>query len=122
MKIHIRSLFSIISFFLDGLMIAVSFMGANWIRFHSGWIQVWAITSYPHYRTFLALFILVYLVVFKYAGLYRQRRGLSGVDELSKVLKAVFIASIILSASTFLAKFFAFSRLVILFSAILITV
>ena len=122
MKIHIRSLFSLISFFLDGLMVAISFMGANWIRFHSGWIQVWSVTSYPHYRTFLASFILVYLVVFKYAGLYRQRRGLSSVDELSKVLQGVFIASIVLSALTFLTKFLAFSRLVIVFSGILITV
>lgn len=121
MKIHIRSLFATISFFLDGLMIAISFMAANWIRFRSGWIYVGSITSYPHYRTFLALFILVYLLVFKYTGLYRQRRGFSGVDELSKVLKAVFAASIILSAETFLSQFFGFSRLVIVFSAILIT-
>ena len=121
MKLRYQSLFGLISFFCDGLMIAISFIGANWIRFHSGWIRVDTITSYPHYRTFLALFILVYLFVFKYTGLYRQRRGFSGVDELSKIIKAVFSASIILSGGTFLSKFFGFSRLVIVFSAILIT-
>jgi Undecaprenyl-phosphate glucose phosphotransferase len=120
MKFRYRSLFGIISFFCDGLMIAISFVGANWIRFHSGWIRVDSITPYNHYRIFLAFFIFVYIAVFKYIGLYRSRRGISGVDELSKALQAVLIASVILSAATFLAQFFAFSRLVILFSAFLI--
>jgi FlaA1/EpsC-like NDP-sugar epimerase len=120
MKFRYRSFFGIISFFCDALMIALSFLGANWIRFHSGWIRVDSITPYRHYGIFILLFILIYLSVFKYTGLYRSRRGISGVDELSKVLQAVLIASIILSSATFLARFFAFSRLVILFSAILI--
>src|ERR1700679_88875 len=120
MKFRYRSLFGIISFFCDSLMIAFSFIGANWIRFHSGWIRVDSITPYKHYGIFLTFFILIYLAVFNYVGLYRSRRGISGVDELSKVLQAVLIASIILSAATFLAKFFAFSRLVIFLSAFLI--
>jgi exopolysaccharide biosynthesis polyprenyl glycosylphosphotransferase len=120
MKIHIRSLFAIISFIFDGLLIGISFVSANWIRFYSGWIPVQFITPYTHYRTFLLLFVVVHLMVFKYIGLYRQRRGLSGVDELSKILKAVFIASVLLSAATFLTQFFAFSRLVIGLSMFLI--
>jgi exopolysaccharide biosynthesis polyprenyl glycosylphosphotransferase len=121
MKIRILSIFAVISFFLDGFMITASFVGANWIRFYSGWIHVGVVTPYSHYRSFVTVFVLIHLVVFKYVGLYRQRRGVSGVDELSKILQAVFIASIILSAATFLAKFFAFSRLVIALSAFLIT-
>jgi Undecaprenyl-phosphate glucose phosphotransferase len=120
MNFRYRSLFGIISFFLDALMVALSFIGANWIRFHSGWIRVDSITPYTHYGIFLVFFILIYLSVFKYTGLYRSRRGISGVDEFSKILQAALIASIILSAATFLAQFFAFSRLVILFSAFLI--
>jgi Undecaprenyl-phosphate glucose phosphotransferase len=108
------------SFFLDSLMIAVSFLGANWLRFSSKWFSVGAITPYSHYRTFVVLFVAVHVVIFKYVGLYRQRRGISGVDELSKIIRAVFIASIILSATTFLVQFFAFSRLVIVLSAFLI--
>jgi exopolysaccharide biosynthesis polyprenyl glycosylphosphotransferase len=63
---------------------------------------------------------MVHLVVFKYVGLYRKRRGISGVDELSKVIQAVFASSILIAASTFLIQFFAFSRLVIGFSAVLV--
>lgn len=119
MKIRIPSIFSLASFCLDGLLVAGAFVLANWIRFSSGWLKVGSITPYAHYRTFLLFFVAVHLVVFKYVGLYRRRRGISGVDEFSKVVRAVFISSILIAASTFLVRFFAFSRLVIGFSAVL---
>ncbi len=120
MKLKIYSTFSAMSFVGDGLLVAGSFLLANWIRFNSGLVKMGGGATYPHYRSFLLFFIVVHLVVFKYVGLYRKRRGISGVDELSKVLQAVFISSILIAASTFLTKFFAFSRLVIGFSAVLI--
>jgi exopolysaccharide biosynthesis polyprenyl glycosylphosphotransferase len=55
-------------------------------------------------------------------GLYRKRRGISGVDELSKVIQGELLAAILISSLTFLAKFFAFSRLVIGLSAGLVIV
>src|SRR5882724_6819058 len=113
MKLRIPSIFSAASFLLDGLMVAGSFLLANWIRFFSGWLKVESITHYTHYRTFILLVVCVNLLVFKYVGLYRSRRGISGVDEFSKIVQSVLIASILLSAATFLAKFFTFSRLVI---------
>ena len=121
MKFRIHSIFSLASFLGDGLLVALSFLLANWLRFNSGWFKVGNITEYPHYRLFLLFFIGVHLVVFKYVGLYRKRRGISSVDELSKVIQAVLISSILIAASTFLFQFFAFSRLVIFFSAVLIT-
>ena len=121
MKFRIHSIFSLASFLGDGFLVAISFLLANWMRFHSGWIKVENITEYPHYRLFLLFFIGVHLVVFKYVGLYRKRRGISSVDELSKVIRAVLTSSILIAASTFLFQFFAFSRLVVAFSAVLIT-
>lgn len=122
MKIKVFSIFSAVSFVGDGLLVAGCFLLSNWIRFYSGWLKVGAITPYPHYRSFLLFFVIVHLVLFKYVGLYRKRRGISGVDELSKVIRAVFLSSILISASTFLVQFFAFSRLVIGFSAVLVVV
>jgi len=116
MKLKVYSIFSIVSFLGDGFFVAASFLSANWVRFNSGWVES-GTAHYPHYRAFLALFIVVHLVIFKYVGLYRKRRGISGVDELSKVIKAVLISSVLIAASTFLIQFFAFSRLVIGFSA-----
>src|SRR6185369_14498284 len=108
MKIRVPSLFSTISFFLDGLLVAASFHLANWIRFYSGWIKVDGVTFYPHYKGFIALVVAVYWIVFKYAGLYRKRRGVSVVDELSKIVQSVFTASVLIAASTFLIHFFTF--------------
>jgi exopolysaccharide biosynthesis polyprenyl glycosylphosphotransferase len=120
MKPRIPSIFAAISFSLDGLLVAGSFILANWVRFYSGWIKVGTITGYPHYRSFVLFFVVVHLVIFKYVGLYRKRRGISGVDELSKVIQSVFISSILIAASTFLVQFFAFSRLVIGLSAVFV--
>ena len=123
MKYRVASIFSTMSFCLDGLLVAGSFLFANWVRFNSGWIPVQeGITQYAHYRSFLLLVVIVHWVIFKYVGLYRKRRGISGVDELSKVIQGVFIAAVLISASTFLIKFFTFSRLVIGLSAISIVV
>ena len=122
MKFRIPSIFSAISFCLDGLLVCCSFLLANWIRFHSGLMTVWGITNYPHYRVFIFLVVGVHLIVFKYVGLYRSRRGISGVDEFSKIVQAVVIAAVTIAATTFLFQFFAFSRFVIGFSAGLIVI
>ena len=117
MKLRVFSIFSVVSFLLDALVVAGSFLLANWIRFNSGLIRVEFVTSYPHFRAFLLVFVAIHLAVFKYTGLYRKRRGISGVDELSKIIQAVFLSSLIVSASTFLIHFLDFSRLVVGFSA-----
>lgn len=123
MKLRIPSIFSVLSFGLDGLLVAGSFLLANWIRFYSGRIPLLEpVTQYPHYRFFILFVVVVHWVVFKYLGLYRKRRGISGVDELSKVIQGELLAAILISASTFLIKFFAFSRLVIGISAGLVIV
>ncbi len=122
MKFRLPSIFSAASFVLDGLLVAACFHFANWVRFYSGWVQVTSVTSYPHYRSFLLLVVAIYWVVFKYAGLYRKRRGISVMDELSKVFQSAVIASILIAASTFLAHFLEFSRLVVGISAGLILV
>jgi exopolysaccharide biosynthesis polyprenyl glycosylphosphotransferase len=117
MKIKMPSVFSILSFCLDGLLVAGSFHLANWVRFHSGWLEVGIVTQYTHYRAFLLLVVIVHWLIFKYTGLYRRRRGISGVDEFSKILQSVFVASVVIVACTFLIHFFGFSRLVIGLSA-----
>jgi len=120
MKYRIPSIFSAASFVGDGLFVAGSFLLANWVRFQSGWIEVHNVTRYSHYRSFLLLMVAIHLLIFKYVGLYRKRRGISGVDELSKVIQGVFISTILVSASTFLFKFFTFSRLVIGLAALFV--
>ncbi len=121
MKLRVPSIFSVLSFVLDGLVVGCCFILANWVRFFSGWLKVESITVYPHYRSFILFVILAHWIVFKYLGLYRRRRGISGVDEFSKTLQGALAAFVLIAAATFLSKFFAFSRLVVIFSAAFIT-
>ena len=81
MKLRVFSIFSVTSFLLDALVVTGSFLLANWIRFNSGLVKVEFVTNYPHFRAFLLIFVAIHLAVFKYTGLYRKRRGISGVDE-----------------------------------------
>ena len=113
MKMRLFSIFAVLSFLLDGLCVIGAFLLANWIRFHSGWVAVETITPYAHYRSFILLVAVIHWLVFKYTGLYRSRRGISGVDEFSKILQGVLTAAVLIAAATFLTHFFAYSRLVI---------
>jgi exopolysaccharide biosynthesis polyprenyl glycosylphosphotransferase len=122
MKFPLKSIFASISFVLDGVLVAGCFILADWIRFHSGWLKVEGVTAYPHYRTFMASVVAVYWLIFKYLGLYRSRRGISGVDELAKVLLSSFLATLLISAGTFLIHFLTFSRLVVVITAGLVSV
>lgn len=120
MKFRVFSIFSAASLLGDGLVVAGAFLMANWIRFDSGLLGTAGVADYPHYRSFFLFFVAIHLVVFKYGGLYRSRRGISGVDELGKVAQSVLVSTTVIAACTFLVKFFAFSRLVIGFSAVLV--
>jgi hypothetical protein len=60
MKLKIPSIFSVLSFGLDGFLVAFSFLLANWIRFYSGWMRVESVTPYPHYRSFILFVVAVH--------------------------------------------------------------
>ncbi|MGH7738745.1 MAG: undecaprenyl-phosphate glucose phosphotransferase [bacterium] len=117
MKFHIPSIFSLASFALDGLLVCAAFLTANWLRFNPHFFKVHSITAYPHFRTFLFSVVAVHWIVFKYFGLYRKRRGISGVDEFSRIFQGVILADIFILSGTFVVHFFAFSRLVIVLAA-----
>jgi Undecaprenyl-phosphate glucose phosphotransferase len=118
--ISIPNLFLAASLLWDALCISLSFIAAFWIRFHSGWMAVDdGVYHLQSYLSFLAELLVVYLLVFKYWGLYRVRRGVSGADELSRIIQAAFVASVLVAATTFLAHTLLFSRLVIALTGIL---
>lgn len=115
----VPNLFLLASLLSDALWVMVSFLLAFWVRFHSGWMMVDEPHSLFRYRWFLFGAVAVYLTVFKYWGLYRVRRGVSGADEISRIVPATCVASLLVAAATFVAHTLQFSRLVILFMALL---
>jgi len=117
--INVPFLFLVTSLLLDAALVALSFILSYWIRFQSGWMPVDFIPPYARYLEYLWVLVPTYLLVFKYAGLYRVRRGVSGADELSRVLQAVTVGSVLVAAATFLVRELIVSRLVILLTAVL---
>jgi Undecaprenyl-phosphate glucose phosphotransferase len=116
--ISVPNLFLVSSLLLDAFFVSVSFLAAFWVRFRSGWLPVDGDYRLEHYLPFLAGLVVVYLLVFKYWGLYRVRRGVSGADELSRIIPAVAVATLLVGAATFLAHVLLFSRLVVLFTGV----
>jgi len=116
--ISVPNLFLVSSLLLDAFFVSVSFLAAFWVRFRSGWLPVDGDYRLEHYLPFLAGLVVVYLLVFKYWGLYRVRRGVSGADELSRIIPAVAVATLLVGAATFLAHVLLFSRLVVLLTGV----
>ncbi len=117
--ISITNLFLYASVVSDVVLTTLAFFAAYWIRFRSGLIPVEFTVPLERHFTYLAGLLPAYLLSYKYAGLYRVRRGVSGADELSRIVPAVLVASVLVAAGTLLIREFEFSRLVILFTAVL---
>jgi Undecaprenyl-phosphate glucose phosphotransferase len=104
---------------LDAVLVLMSLWLAYWIRFESHWIPLIAFTQISYYAIFFPLTVVIYLLVFQYIGLYQKRRGISSIDEFSKIFWGVMLASFLMAALTFLTHFLDFSRLVIGLTAML---
>ncbi len=115
----LSTFFLIAQWILDGFLVALSFWAAFTVRFHSGWLSVGYLPPWEPYLIFAGIVVGAHGIVFKYAGLYRQRRGISGVDEFSRIFLGTSTASVLVAASTFLIRSFSFSRLVIVFTWVL---
>jgi exopolysaccharide biosynthesis polyprenyl glycosylphosphotransferase len=109
----LASLFSLAAFLLDGILVAAAFLSAYGLRFQTPWIPASTIPPFEGYLRFLVVVVPAHWLVFKYAGLYRQRRGITGVDEFPRILAGTVLSAVLIAASTFLIRSFSYSRLVI---------
>jgi len=99
----------------DVLGTCVSFIAAHWIRFMSGWFP--APLGYPRLeQVFGSLIIIsaIWVLAFKWCGLYEIRRRISGPNEFYSVLLGVGLAAFLFVSLAFLAKLTWFSRSVLL--------
>ena len=86
----------------DSIAAGSALVAAYFLRF-SGWpIPVLhdppAVKIYVHV---VPVVILVVLICYQYAGLYLQRRGISGVDEFSRIVRATTVAFFIIIGLTY---------------------
>lgn len=101
----------------DVLAGAGAILAAYFIRF-SGWpIPVQHdIPDLMLYIQALPVVVLVILISYQYAGLYLQRRGISGVDEFSRLVKATSVAFLIIIGLTYFSRRVAYSRVVLVYA------
>ena len=103
---------------VDGLMIALSFLSAYWIRFFSPFKPIidrvigdrWTPPPLEPYLQALPLIAFIWLLVFIITGLYRSKRGGSRIEEFYYVVKAAFLSMLIVVAAGFWYRGFSYSR------------
>jgi len=80
---------------IDGLMTALAFFLAYWLRL---WINIPSppvnIQPFPNYLGMMAVQVLTMLTVFFFSRLYHLKRGISRLDELSIIFAASSIGNI----------------------------
>jgi len=98
----------------DSLVILSSWIGAYYVRFHSGWIPLThGIPSLQQYQNLLIPVWILFLFNFKLVGLYQPLRGKSPWVDYYNIIKANTISVLILSALLFFYREESFSRVVV---------
>jgi exopolysaccharide biosynthesis polyprenyl glycosylphosphotransferase len=105
----------------DASAIFLSFVSAYWLRF-SGIIASFRYDSPPFDHYINAIFLVVIpinLFIFRSYRLYQPERHVRRIYELLNVVKAVTIATMLVTALTFFYRDFSYSRTVLLMSWVL---
>ncbi len=110
-------LFHYLNLASDILVVCAAFLGAYYLRF-SGWpIPLkYDVPALILYLQAMPIVIGVALICFHYAGLFIQRRGISGVDEFPRIFKALTVAFIIVIGLSFFYRRVTYSRIVLFYA------
>lgn len=98
----------------DSLVILACWIGAYYVRFHSGWVPITqGIPPFEQYQVLLIPVWLLFLFNFKMVGLYQPLRGKSLWVDCYNIIKANTISVLILSALLFFYREESYSRIVV---------
>ncbi|HAM37882.1 MAG TPA: hypothetical protein DCP53_00555 [Elusimicrobia bacterium] len=98
--------------------IYISFIFAYWIRFYSNAIPTTkGIPEFSLYHTAILVVILIWIIIFLYTGFYEERK-IDAFGEYLKILKGVFLGTIVIAAITFIYRDFTFSRMMLVIAFI----
>ena len=107
----------------DLALINAAFIIAYWMRYSlgiGGAVEERFYISLGDYSSFQVILSLVLLSVYGLAGVYRQRQGISFIDEAWKVLGATSIGMMLTLALVYIFRSFSYSRALVAFSWALI--
>lgn len=99
----------------DAVFVVLSAVLSYYIRFYVHFVPVkYGIPVFTEYLYAIPVIVVVFLLAFNYAGLYRLEYGRSRFDELISVLSASSASIIILVSMTFFFRNVSYSRIVIM--------
>lgn len=102
----------------DGLLVLASFLVGYYVRFSSGWLAVEkGIPPFADHLRFSLFVTVIWVMIFRACGLYRDRRGVSPVDEFYSAFVAVVCGVLAALGTAFLLRTYWFSRAVLLLAA-----
>ncbi len=100
----------------DILSLILGFILAYWFRFHANVIPVFHFPI-PDFQKYFYAFLIVFFIalfVFYFMNLWKiEERGLSFLDEVFEILKALIVLAIITTALSFFYRKILYSRLVV---------
>ncbi len=113
----LSKLFHFLNLAADIMVLSGAFVAAYALRF-SGWPIPLRhdVPALILYLQALPIVIGVVLICFQYAGLYIQRRGISGVDEFPRIFKALTVAFLIVIGLSFFYRRVTYSRIVLFYA------
>lgn len=105
--------FKSLLFLLDMVLICAAWVGAYYLRFYTGLIEVpKGLPSFEPYAALLPPIIVTWAVVFNVFRLYRPRRISSRLSEVLDVARACSVATLLIVALSYFLRQVDYSRLV----------
>src|SRR5882757_5913007 len=105
---------------LDACVVLVAWLVSYWVRFFFGPIAVTkGFPAFSAYASLMPLVAMLWAGVFTLMRVYGSRRMLGRIHEVALILKAHGLALVLFVALTFLFKEYKYSRLVMIYFAVL---
>ncbi len=103
----------------DGVLVAAAWLGAYWIRFDAGLPVPLGVPEAEPYAWALAVIVPLFFVLFQSQGLYEARRMDSPLGEATAVIRATAMGVLLMTALTFFARNYSYSRGVLALFAVI---
>jgi Undecaprenyl-phosphate glucose phosphotransferase len=97
----------------DLLIVSAAWLGAYWLRFHTGMEAPRGIPPFNVYLVVLPVILPVWFSLFRARGLYEPQRTGSPLREAGAVIGATAMGVVVLVAASFFVRGYFYSRLVI---------
>ncbi|MBI4982314.1 MAG: undecaprenyl-phosphate glucose phosphotransferase [Candidatus Omnitrophica bacterium] len=108
--------FQAMFFFMDMVIVSMSWVSAYSLRFYTDIIPVLkGIPTFGDFFVLLAMLLPIHAFVFRYSGLYEPMRSSARAAEFKKIFKANLIATLVYITVFYLVKEYKYSRVVFVY-------